>query len=249
MKMEKYFCRTIKTITFEFFIVRVVFFGLFFLIATCQEATLKNESFPIEWIKKNSFDRSSAKSFEYFLKFEQNAKVDYSFYENWLKAKWHSRDICNPDDISATHRKEMKTLGYDDPCEFSTYFVDHFDSNNLFFFTIANKMNPAPAGFFTIKYHHFVYDKNQKKIIHADELTSSGFWESGSWDSKIEYVYTNKDETIFKIAETERELLAEIDNYVYDSISVKRKKLIFSKNHTIKELCDSVRYNMKSCRN
>lgn len=251
MKTEKYFSGKIKSLTSGFFTVRSVFFGLLFFTVSCEETTLKNERFPIEWIKKNSFERGSK---NYLLTdYEINAKVDYPFYKNWLQDNNFEMEFCNLENITPQQRKEMKQSGYDDFCEYSAgksyYLVDHHDSDDLFFFTIAEKYSP-PAGYWNTSFYHFTFDKTKNKIIYRDFLTAVGGTEDGtSWKSDIELVNSSTNETVFEITETESEVLAEIDNYVYDSIIVKRKRMIFSKNMTVKELCDSVSYNMKSCEN
>lgn len=208
-----------------------------------------NTELPVGMIRQNSFDRSSGHYL--FTDYERNGKVDYEFRKNWLENESFEIEFCDPKNMTLEQKKEMEQNGYDDFCDYLTgtsyYFLDHFDSENLFFFTIAKKYYPFPE-YWNTGFYHFIYDKNKKKIIHVDFLTSIGGTEAGtSWKSDVE-LEVSTDESVFWITETNKEVLAEINgDYSYDNIVVKRKKLVFSKKPTVEEMCDSISYNIKSC--
>lgn len=189
--------------------------------------SLREKNFPIETIKKNSFNRNLH---DYSLAdFKKNGQVDYKFFKDWLEDAGFYIDFCD-EDITGEDQKEMERT----PCEYPAYFLDYFDSEDLFFFTIAHtQILLDGTGFY-----HFVFDKNKKKILHIDWLASIGGYDDISWDADI-IAYDG----VFYVKET-------LNDGSFDSgvdVRIKVKKFIFSADPTIEEVCDSVNYRLKNC--
>jgi hypothetical protein len=233
MKTEKNLCEIIKIKSVRFFRIGIPLLLVFFFFS-CKETTTENKKFPIDWIKQNSFNRDSYG--HSFTNFDKNGKVDLEFVNTWLKDTSISINFC-------TSKNNDNT----DECPYSAHFVDCYDSQDLFFFTIAEKYSP-PAGYWNTTFYHFTFDKTKKKVVRRDFLTSIGGTEDGtSSKSDVELLYSSTNESALRVTETNKETLAEIDDYFYDKITVTYKKFTFSKSPTVEELCDSVSYTIKSC--